>query len=454
MVLLSLSLLSGAHALSPDCPFGVNAHQASDASLDLVADAGIGWVRFDMNWFQMEPQPGLYDWTTPDRFVTHARQLGLNVFFTVAYTPDWAAPAGCDNNSADVGQHCLNAVPAQGDWTSFVTAAVERYGDHVKHWGMWNEPNLEHFFLGTRRDYVQTILKPGSAAVHAACSDCKVLGPELAHLRGANWDANSGTCLFGECSFNGWEVSLRAILDAAGSDIDIITHHKYTDPAHRFWSEAVDGEYVVVKLMSGIKEITDEHAPGKEVWITEMGWETTPGGSHTEGYAADQLFKAYQTMGQVQAGTWSGTSSGAWPELQKMFWYDLHDDPNTAPDGDRYTWGLLGDDGLTPKQTYASFATVVDTFGGCPDGMGGTTPGPTDTGTALDTDAVPEDTGPGATDTDGSPDPGGAPDEDADEDDAAAPVGAAGCACTSAGSGPASLGALALLGIATVRRRR
>jgi len=94
-------------AAPENSPYGVNAHQASDEALQLVADAGIGWVRFDMNWFQMEPSQGQFDWSIPDRFMARADQLGLGVFITVAYTPAWAVGEPCD----DTGVHPRDTGP-------------------------------------------------------------------------------------------------------------------------------------------------------------------------------------------------------------------------------------------------------------------------------------------------------------------------------------------------------
>lgn len=429
---LALAAALTAGAWTPEaCPFGVNAHQADTDALQQAADAGVKWVRFDMNWHQFEPSKGVYDWTVADRFMADAAANDLEVFVTVAYGPAWAGPVGCDDAHADEAMWCRNAVPAQADWTDFVTAAVDRYGSQVKAWGMWNEPNLFHFWQGTRDQYVDTILIPGSDAVHAACSDCKVLGPELAHLRSADWDSDAGTCLFDECIFNGWEVSLREILIDAGPWIDVISHHKYTDPADTFWSEAIDGESLLsVQFMHGIKELTDDHAPGKPVWITEMGWETSPGGPHDPVYAGDQLYEAYAILPEVQQGTWSGTAAGAWPELERMFWYDLTDDPVVHPWG-QYTWGLLDAYGQ-PKETWTAYADVVADLGGCADVEGTTTDPGTggSTGTTTGGTDGTETTPPGGTDETGR---SGV--DTAGQDAAVGAQAPSGCGCTHTGGG-------------------
>ncbi len=368
LLLVLVTFLGGpsrAEAFSPDCPFGVNAHQVSNSALDLAASAGIGWVRFDMNWFQFEPLQGQYHWTEADRFIDHAQSLGSHVFVTIAYSPSWAVAQPCNDNDPDPANTCRNRLPLNvADWTSFVTAAVNRYQGKVTHWGMWNEPNLDHFFSGTREQYVNQLLIPGSDAVHAACPSCQVLGPELAHLRGAHWDANEGVCIGTNCAFNGWNYSLIQILQSAGSHIDIISHHKYADPAAVFWPEAVDGEWIAnVQIINGIKEITDQHAPGKPVWITEFGMESEPFGSHSNAETATELTAFYTGFDQIQQGSFAGAVNQPWPELKALFWYDLVDDPGG------YSWGLL-ESNETPKPQYSAYGAVIQTLGAC-DGSGG-----------------------------------------------------------------------------------
>lgn len=449
-----------ARALDPSCPYGVNGHLASNEALDLARAAGIGWVRMDMNWLQVETSKGVYDWSETDRFIDHATALGLNVFVTIAYTPSWAVGVPCNDADPNPANWCLNAQPANvTDWSDFVAAAVTRYQDRVKHFGMWNEPNLEQFYKGQRSEWVDGILVPGSAAVHAACSDCFVLGPELANLRSAHWDADEGQCAFGECAFNGWNHSLAQILMAAGGSIDIVTHHKYDDPATSLWDEATDGEFVAgFQILNGIKELTDQYTPGKPVWLTETGWETPPFGDDPEDYAAAQLSALFQGFVAVQAGTQPGVVNQPWPELQKVFWYDLHDDPNGA------SWGLL-DGSLAPKATYTAYASSIATLGidcenppstttttGSGGGGGGgmsTSGGGAGDGGAPSGGGAPS-SGPGAG-PGGGTGAGGAPVSDGGDD---------GCGCSLPGSDPRSrsvlwLGALGALGaLVTLARRR
>ncbi len=448
------ALVSGALALDGDCPYGVNAHQASDAQLAQAAAAGIPWVRMDFNWFQFEPAKGSHDWSVADRFIDGATAQGLQVFASVAYTPDWAVGQACNNADENEVNWCLNKPPANtGDWTDFVAAAVDRYGDRVKHWGLWNEPNLSHFYDGDREGWVDRILVPGAQTVHDTCNDCLVLGPELANLREANWDSDEGICVAGECIFNGWEVSLGEILKDAGDHIDIVTHHKYSDTADEWLSELVEGQWLIVQYMHGLKEITDAEAPGKPVWLTEFGQETTPGGEFSPAEAAAQLTAAFAGAEALRSGVLTGVANQPWPELEKLFWYDLVDDPNTYDWGE-FTWGLLDADG-NPKDAHGAYADLIADGGGCADPV----EEPEDTGTgptepqetgSLDT---ADETSDSATETDSDPEPE-AEDGSLPADPELADEWSEGCGCRV--SGTLGLGWLTglVLGTLVLRRRR
>lgn len=115
--------------------------------------------------------------------------------------------------------------------------------------------------------------------------------------------------------------------------------------------------------MHGLKEVIDDHGQGQPVWIAEFGWETAPGGDWTEDEAADEVEATWEGFAEVRAGTFSLAENDPWPELARMFGYDLNDDPSVYADG-MSTWGLLDSD-LAPKSAYASYRSVIAAQGGC-----------------------------------------------------------------------------------------
>jgi polysaccharide biosynthesis protein PslG len=285
-------------AADPALPYGINAHLPSSALLDRVAAAGIAWIRVDFNWFMIEPERGVYDWTTTDAVVSDARARGLNVFATLAYTPAWA----------NGGQPSHVPPTNRDDWYAFVYTTVSRYRDHVQHWGMWNEPNLEGFFSGTVEQYIDDILRVGAQAVRVAAPGSSVLGPELAIL-------------------GDWWLWFSVVLTQAAEAIDIVTLHAYADT----------GTQVLLEMVGprGLMVLTGTAA--KELWLSETGWRTDE--------VSEDAQAAYYT--QVLAGV----DTLDW--LDKAFFYELVDDPNFAA---RY--GMLHSD-LTPKQAYNTYQSYI-----------------------------------------------------------------------------------------------
>ncbi len=296
-VRIARSALLGAAVLAAGTaaasPYGVCAHLPSPALLRLIADAGIEWVRIDVYWSSVEPQQDRFDWTAVDAVVQEAERLGLSVFATISSTPAWATdgPPG-------------SGVPRDpADWYDVCYRAASRYRGSVRHWGMWNEPNQPHFWAGSRADYVESILRPGSAAVRAADPDNRVCGPELAHLRSAGWDS--------------W---LRGVLTDAPDALDVVTHHVYPEgfsPASvedRLTSRVYPWDPPSVRSI-----LEDTGWWGRPFWLTEVGVDTASAanGEVLQLYFLDGLLD--KLYGPERSTSW----------VDKVFVYEASDDPTT-----------------------------------------------------------------------------------------------------------------------------
>ncbi len=159
---------------------GINAHIPSPDMLDLVAESGATWIRVDANWDLLQPERGRYAYAVLDGPIANATSRGLSVYASLGYTPAWVPKVPRERTDTYGG----NDEPATSEeWVAFVENAVTHFrGMGVTHFGMWNEPNLEHFWDGDIDSYVEKILIPGSDAVHRVCGDCVVLGADLAHV--------------------------------------------------------------------------------------------------------------------------------------------------------------------------------------------------------------------------------------------------------------------------------
>ena len=318
LAILMILLAMGTAGADVNSPYGINAHVPDTTMLDLAANAGIGWIRIDMNWFSMEPARDQYNWGYMDNVINGAAARGLEIFATLAYTPGWASGTG---NIADPP-----ADPA--DWYDFVFDTVSRYRNSVKYWGMWNEPNLEGFFTGNGWQYREWILKPGAQAAKAADPSCFVLGPELAHLSSSDWPD--------------W---MAEAMTAGGADhIDIITHHCYKgDTGWDIFTYLDAGAFHWIwdppPLMDVLADLGVDHKP---VWLTEVGWYTAV----SKDAVSEDLQAEYyhQLLWGVHERDW----------LAKVFPYELRDDPSSGvPD-----WGIVRADSST-KPAYATYSQFI-----------------------------------------------------------------------------------------------
>jgi hypothetical protein len=333
LVLLALAFGTGAlpaHAAA-DSPYGINIHAPQGAELaaqlDQARAAGIGWVRIDFIWAAVQPTRNTWDWRVYDAIAAAARKRKIQIYATLAYTPDWATD----------GPEITGVPRDPNDWAAFCFQAAKRYKTTIRTWGLWNEPNLPRFWSGSRAEYVDVILKPGADAIHAANRAARVAGPDLAHLTTGSAD---------------WYDWLRETLLEAGDKLDVITHHLYDSDGSRdvtskleksttfgsrpsLWDAVAPSVREVLKTTGWYRQ--------KPFWLTETGWES---GRVSE----DVQAAGYSGL----LGDWfTGGSSGNGRDwVNKVFFYELKDGPTD------FTWGILRSDG-TFKPAYGALKSFA-----------------------------------------------------------------------------------------------
>ena len=167
-----------------DVPFaGVTVELAgrpSDALATRLAElreAGFGWVRQRFDWREIEPAPGEFDWAQTDRLVDAISQAGLAPVAVLDGAPDWAlAPA---DRAAQNGL----APPANfADFARFAAAFAARYGDRIRFYQVWDEPNVSPHW-GTRHinpvAYAH-LLRAAAPAIRSSDADAVILTAALA----------------------------------------------------------------------------------------------------------------------------------------------------------------------------------------------------------------------------------------------------------------------------------
>ena len=327
--------------------FGINVHAPQAPYLNHLFDEAeackLGWIRVDFTWHLIETSQDNFDWNVLDAVVDAANARGLNIFATLAYTPEWAT----DYNEA-------HGVPRYtADWYDFCYQAALRYSGEIEHWGMWNEPSLHcqssegwGATIDDRIDrYISDILINGADAVHAANPNAKVCGPELAQY------------------YNYWFNWLKESIEQAGDKLDIVTHHgyadvedtgKYSEVTERLNATTQYGDdpnmwETVEPSAREVLEYTGWFATGKPVWFTETGLKSD---DNTDESDQADFYEGLLT------DWFTGIEGQDW--IDKIFFYELRD-----PTVHHETWGILdtAEEGYFGRKkafyTYKNFGGVA-----------------------------------------------------------------------------------------------
>jgi hypothetical protein len=300
--------------------FGVNAHVPSNAITDRIADAGIEWVRIDVLWSVIEPARDVYDWSVYDALVDRLEARGLRIYAGMGATPAWATSGPA-----------FSGVPDEPDqWREFCFLVAARYAGRVDAWGPWNEPNLDRFWDGSRREYLDIILLPAIDSIRLADPNALIGAPDLAHLSSGNWDD--------------W---LDQVVREARDRIDVVTHHVYPSDG-RAWEVTADlesGDQLPFGAPSVIEVLEDAGWSERPFWLTETGVESGRWGeSRQADFVEDLLFD------------WFSLTRGRRDWVDRVFFYEMADAAPPAP----YSFGLVGGPpDLEPKLAYTAYADFI-----------------------------------------------------------------------------------------------
>jgi hypothetical protein len=292
--------------------------------LDMMAATGAKWLRLDFPWPSVEPADNQWNWGPFDRIVSMARARGFNILGLPSYTPDWAK-SSTGGGPAD---------PAT--FASFLSALVTRYAPQgVKHWEIWNEPNMAWSWNPVDPAAYTRLLKAAYPAVKQADPTATVLSAGLA----PGTDQSDGS-LMSPLTF------AKAIYTNGGKgSFDAMALHPYGYPA--LPTDATSKSWNTMFRAVDIHQVMTDNGDGaKQIWFTEFGAPTGTGSSAvTEARQPDFVREGFVAR---QQWSWAGP----------LFWY-AHRDAGTNLADREQNFGLVHAD-FTPKPALATFDSIVE----------------------------------------------------------------------------------------------
>ncbi len=272
-------------------------------AIGLMQNAGVGWIRLDFLWEDIEPKEGEFDFAKYDNLVRLLRDKGIHILGILHYSATWASSCG-EWNCAPKD----NAL-----FVNYATQVIKRYKDQVKHWEIWNEPDSSTYWK--QQDSLKSycgLLQKVYLAAKKIDPDCKILNGGIANGLG----------------------SINHLYDNGAKDyFDILNIHYFQSPL--LGKNAVKAVASYPKL--AYKIMARNGDGDKKIWITEIG---CPGVKPVLGAGNWWMGK---NPNEVEQAAWVKevyTELLQDPKVEKIFWAFFRDTKKHWDNGVDY-FGLV-----------------------------------------------------------------------------------------------------------------
>lgn len=305
--------------------------QELNRRLDDMVSLGVTWIRLDFNWSVLQPKADKEpDWSTIDKVVIAAKARNLNLLPILVYTPTWARQSDCAGS--------YRCPPRNADeYATFAQKAVTRYAPlGIKHWEMWNEPNMQGSWLHDAEPYEYTvILKRAYVAIKEADPNAQVITAGLGPIETKNGNMQM------------LEYLEQMYQSGAQGYFDAVAIHPYSYPVPPTYDQSWNAWQQMNDTAKSVRSIMTEYGDGdKKIWITEYGAPTGGPGTSADdeedwrSYRPTHVTEEYQKEILLDAISAYEDIDWAGP----LFWYS-YKDIGTSSDTIENFFGIIRFDG-------------------------------------------------------------------------------------------------------------
>jgi polysaccharide biosynthesis protein PslG len=327
----------------PGFAYGMQAHlyfQNVPKSLDLVRDAGFGWVKQQVRWGAVEIAPGQFDWTQLDDIVGYAALMGVRVLLSVVTAPAWSRAAGGEDGPPD----------DLSLFGTFLSTLATRYAGRVHTYEIWNEQNFAREWGGGRiqgGEYVE-LLKVAYPAIKTADPAATVVSGALTPTGFNDPNVAIDDVLYLQQMYAYQDGVFKTVCDAVGAHAGGFNNPPDDTPFNKtVTSTTFKGhKSFYFKRLEDLREIMVLAGDSeKKIWVTEMGWSTANqapnyeyGKDNTDFDQGNYLVRAFQLGRQ-------------WGWIDGMFVWNLNFQQIVRPADEKYPFGIVTPAG-TPRPAY------------------------------------------------------------------------------------------------------
>ncbi len=325
-------------------------------TLQMAKDAGLGWVKQQFPWQEIEPvEKGQYyderarrpSWDKYDLIVDLCEEYGLKLIARLDRPPDWTRE---DNTYKERPPDDFD------DFGDFVYTFVDRYRGRIAYVQIWNEPNIFPEWGNRPVDpagYVE-LLRVAYQRAKEADPNVQVLSAPLAitlgqpHPEAGKW-----------ISMNEIEY-LESMYEAGAKDyFDILSANAFglgSPP-----EEAPEERTLNFQRVLFLREVMEEHGDTeKAIWFNEYGWNASPEDLPEEELIWQQVTEAEQAAYTVE-GIEYALENWPWAGVFNI-WY-FRQVGNISPDRSDYYFRMVDVD-FTPRLVYYAVQQAAKEFAG------------------------------------------------------------------------------------------
>lgn len=274
--------------------------------LGWMQELGVKWDRSDWWWHVIEPKPGQFDFSFPDKVVELYKAHGIQILPILCY-----GRSGWEHGNAPYTEEYMR------QFANFVYETVRHHEDDFTYWAIWNEPNILPFWSPEPNvEHYAQLLKLSYEAAKRADPDCKILAPVT-----AGFDRKF----------------IERLYQLGGKDyFDVFDYHYYRHHPP---------EKDVPREIAAIRALMHRFGDDKPIWITETGV-TSPVDKQPESYDRQAMLIVRNHLLCLAEG------------VERIFYFDLqnwYDDPEESWDS---FLGLVQANDLKKPSFYA-YQTMI-----------------------------------------------------------------------------------------------
>lgn len=308
-------------------------------TLDMVRDAGIRWIKQHAPWADIEtPARGQFfdaasrrsTWQKYDEIVDLAEEAGVEIIARIDRAPAWARGS----------QPIPTAPPVDlEDYGRFLTEFATRYRGRVRHFQVWNEPNLAHEWGGLppQPDAYGRLLRVANLAIKSVDDENVVIAAPMAATL-----ENSPRAM-DEIRF------LRRLYDGGAGD------HLDVQAANAFGLEhppdaPPDPDILNFRRVEFVRELMIEFGlRNRPIWFNEYGWNASPADMTPEKLVWRRVPEETQAQWTVDGVRYALTH---WPWAGVFnLWFFRKPLSALRPDESEYYFRMVEPD-FTPRLVY------------------------------------------------------------------------------------------------------